>query len=65
MPIKSGKLKFRMNFLKNQFFFRKFFFSFLKLKKLALKSVEVNFVSKCLIFILIKYKKLFLKKIKY
>ena len=29
-----------------------------------MNSVEANFVSKCFIFILLKYKKLFLKKIK-
>ena len=46
----------------NQFFFKKIFFSFLKFKKLILKSVEANFVSKCFIFILIKYIKRFLKK---
>ena len=46
-----GKLKFRINFLKNQFFSKKNFFIFIKLNKLTLKSVEANFVSKCFIVI--------------
>ena len=41
----TGKLKFRTNFLKNQFFFY-----FLKFKKLTLKSVEANFVSNASFF---------------
>ena len=60
-----GKLKFRINFLKNLFFSKKNFFIFFKFNKLTLKSVEANFVSKCFTFFLVKYKKLFLKKLKY
>ena len=60
-----GKLKFRINFLKNLFFSKKIFFIFFKFNKLTLKSVEANFVSKCFTFFLVKYKKLFLKKLKY
>ena len=56
-----GKLKFRINFLKNLFFYKKNFFIFFKFKKITLKSVEANFVSKCFILFLVKYKKLFLK----
>ena len=55
---KLGKLKFRINFLKNLFFSKKIFFKF---NKLTLKSVEANFVSKCFTFFLVRYKKIFLK----
>ena len=57
-----GKLNFRINFLKNLFFSKKFFFIFFKFKKLTLKSIEANFVSKCFTFFIVKYKKL--KKVK-
>ena len=60
----SGQIKVSNQFFKKSIFLYKNFFIFFKFNKLTLKSVEVNFVSKCFTFFLVKYNKLFLKKLK-